>query len=171
MPTKKQTVKTSRKPAVRRPVSRGNEKTKMVSFGRAVSNFFKKYFKFNGTATRAEYWWVILFLAVIGVVLIRLSFVLQPVNLLLAGLCAFCWLMFGIIVFVPLWALQARRLHDVGVTAKILFVSFAFFVYSVLVPYVLSPNKIIEWVSLVWGLIVFALFLLPSKKENNPYRE
>ncbi|MBR6751697.1 MAG: hypothetical protein IKL95_00275 [Alphaproteobacteria bacterium] len=59
MPIKKQLSKKSAKLASRRAtnatvrVVRADNAPKRVSFGRAVSNFFKKYFQFNGVATRA----------------------------------------------------------------------------------------------------------------------
>lgn len=170
MPVKKQNIKSARKPVVRRGAVRAVEGQKMVSFWTAIGNFFKKYFQFSGVATRAEYWWVILFLAIVGIALIKLAFGFQMTNLMLAAVFAFLWLLFGIAVFVPLWALQARRLHDVGITAKILYVSFLFFVYSVLVPQVIRPIAVIDWISMIWGLGVLILFLFPSKKQNNPYR-
>lgn len=40
-----------------------------VSFGRAVKLFFKNYAVFNGRASRSEYWWVILFSSLVGMVL------------------------------------------------------------------------------------------------------
>lgn len=166
----KQNIKNVKKPSARRTTANVVEKTKMVSFPRAISNLFKKYFQFSGVATRAEYWWVILFVVITGFILIKLAFVLQPVNLLLSGLCAFIWLLFGIIIFVPLWALQSRRLHDAGFTAKILWISFAFFVYSILIDQKIAPSfSVISWISSIWGIFVLILFLFPSKKLNNRY--
>ncbi|AGJ77469.1 Putative ABC transporter [Cutibacterium avidum 44067] len=39
-----------------------------MSFGRAVKLFFKNYAVFNGRASRSEYWWVILFSSLVGMV-------------------------------------------------------------------------------------------------------
>ena len=171
MPVKKQIKKTVKKPAPRRKVAPVENKSKMVSFGRAISRFFRKYFQFNGVATRAEYWWVILFVIVVGFVLMMATFLLQHVNLLLAGFVALLWVLFCIVILVPLWAVMARRLHDIGLTAKLLWISFIFFVYSMLVPEVMGNVKIIDWVSFAWGIIILVLFLLPSKTNNNPYRD
>lgn len=39
-----------------------------ASFGAAVKRFFGQYAKFHGRASRSEYWWVQLFVALVGVV-------------------------------------------------------------------------------------------------------
>ena len=59
MPVKKSVKKT--------PARRANstKNYKMVSFGCAISNFFKKYFQFSGVSTRAEYWWATLFVVLV----------------------------------------------------------------------------------------------------------
>ena len=180
MPIKKQAEKMKRKVAPRRAVAaktvramdkQKTDKPKMVSFGRAVSNFFRKYFEFNGVSTRAEYWWTILFVVVTGFILVPSAFALQSVNLLLAGIVALVWILFGVIVIVPLWTLMARRLHDAGFSAKWLWISFAFFLYSILIPEVIDNIVIVDRISFVWGVIILILFLFPSKTKNNPYRD
>ena len=78
-------------------------KQKMVPFGTAIKNFFTKYFDFQGTATRSEYWFVWLALFVL-----RVIFVALPLGILGTILWA--------IVFLPSRALACRRFHDVGLS-------------------------------------------------------
>jgi uncharacterized membrane protein YhaH (DUF805 family) len=179
MPVKKTVAKKTKKNITRKNVARRpvavktvhEESPRMVSFGRAVSNFFKKYFQFDGVATRAEYWWMTLFLIVVGVVLLTAALMLQPVNLLLAGVVALFWVLFCLVVVVPTWTLMSRRLHDAGFTAKLLWISFVFFIYSLLVPEIVRGHAVIDWISFMWGLFLCILFLFPSKRQDNPYRD
>ncbi len=181
MPIKKQLSKKSAKPALRRAtnatvrVVRADNAPKRVSFGRAVSNFFKKYFQFNGVATRAEYWWAMLFV-IIGVVgLLLAAWFLQPVNFMLAGFVAMMWLLFCVIIIVPTWAVMARRLHDAGFTARLLFVNLVFWGYSIVVPRFVNVSatvdSVIGWLDILWGIVMVVLACMPSKRQNNPYRD
>ena len=68
-----------------------------VGFGKAISLGFKNYFKFNGRATRAEYWWFILFYFLISLI--------PVINW-------FTWIVF----LIPTVSLTTRRLHDIGKT-------------------------------------------------------
>jgi len=170
MPIRKRVVKNIEKIVSRRTLSNDAKPVKMVPFGRAIANFFNKYFQFGGVATRAEYWWVILFVVGVAFVLINAAVMLQPVNLLLAGFIAMLWVLFGVIVLIPLWTLMSRRLHDAGFSAKLLVVSFVFFMYSVLSPEVIRNIRTVNWLSFMWGIIMFILFLFPSKTKDNPYR-
>lgn len=153
----------------------GNEPEKMVSFGRAVSNFFKKYFQFSGVATRAEYWWATLFVLIVLIASMALAIWVQPMNMLLAAIIALFWLLFCVIIVVPMWSVAARRLHDAGFSAKLLLISLVFFVYSLLVPQYITPNASIVWwidmLSFFWGVVMLVLFVMPTKKQNNPYRD
>ena len=77
-----------------------------VSFPQAVSLGFKNYFKFSGRATRAEYWWWILFI------------VLTRIALLVVDTFTFFGtsLLFSLATLIPNLALGARRLHDINRT-------------------------------------------------------
>ena len=80
-----------------------------MTFGGAVSSCFRKYATFRGRASRAEYWWFVLFeLLVFGAAAIlggitgssELTTFLLPASIL---------------VFVlPSLAVTVRRLHDTG---------------------------------------------------------
>ncbi len=182
MPIKKQIVKKTKKsiPARVKPVEAKEQK--MVSFGRAIVNFFKKYFTFSGTATRAEYWWMFLFMgicvtALIVIMSLIVAGVTQPVNpdqevsmgikvaVLLPVVC------FYLATIVPWYALMARRLHDIGFTAKLLWISVIFSVYSVFVPTFVRASAVMGWLNWMWTIVLLILFLFPSKTKNNPYRK
>ena len=76
----------------------------MVGFGEAIGLGFKNYVNFSGRATRAEYWWWVLFVFLGGVVTgIIDSFGIGVTQ----GL-------FNLATLIPGLALGARRLHDIG---------------------------------------------------------
>ena len=165
MPVKKSVKKST----VRRNPDVSNDK--MVPFGRAVANFFKKYAQFNGVATRAEYWWAMLFWACTLCVLLALPFGLRSVGLVGLSVIVFILLfVFCIGTVVPMWAVSARRLHDAGFTAKLLWVNFVFFLCSVLLQNGMQFESTIKWLSFMWSIVMFVLFVFPSKKRDNPYR-
>ena len=68
-----------------------------VGFGEAIGLGFKNYFNFNSRATRAEYWWFVLFYFLLSLIPI--------VNW-------FVWIVF----LIPSISLTTRRLHDIGKT-------------------------------------------------------
>lgn len=74
-----------------------------VSFGKAVSLFFKNYVNFSGRASKSEYWWVFLFNMITFIPLSLISSAVPP----LGGLCS-------IALMIPGIALAVRRLHDTG---------------------------------------------------------
>ncbi len=71
-----------------------------MTFMESIDICFKKYADFNGRASRAEFWWWILFTFIC-------SAVLTPVSEYVAGL-------FQLVVLVPTLAVSWRRLHDIG---------------------------------------------------------
>ena len=77
----------------------------MVGFSEAISLGFKNYINFNGRATRAEYWWWVLFIVVTGVVLATIDSI--------TGIGALQNI-FNLATLIPGLALGARRLHDIG---------------------------------------------------------
>jgi uncharacterized membrane protein YhaH (DUF805 family) len=87
----------------------------------AVQRYFRKYATFTGRASRSEYWWVVLFNFVVGLVLELLALLLgsvtspdgqepgwgfYPVAIVL--------LLFFLVSIVPGLALLVRRLHDIN---------------------------------------------------------
>ena len=85
-----------------------------VSFPQAVSLGFKNYFKFSGRATRAEYWWWILFTVLSAIGLAVVDTITGTMGMFGdAGLLGF---LFELAIIVPSFALGVRRLHDINRT-------------------------------------------------------
>ena len=79
-----------------------------IDFGTAVRLFFQKYATFTGRATRAEYWWVMLFLFLVSIVLSWLGKFGTIVSFVFSLAC-----------IVPQFAISVRRLHDSGLSGWI----------------------------------------------------
>lgn len=91
-----------------------------VDFITAVKMFFANYTNFKGRSTRAEYWWVTLFLIVASGVIGFLSSLLGlgPVaSKVVSGI----W---GLFTLVPGLSLAWRRLHDVDKAGGWYFINF-----------------------------------------------
>ena len=84
----------------------------MVTFVEAVKGAFRKYADFTGRATRAEYWWWVLFtsIASIGFGLIDGSISSFTREFSFSPFQA----VFGLATLLPGLAVTARRLHDIG---------------------------------------------------------
>ena len=169
---------------VRRNVKKSvkSDVKKFVSFRSAVSDFFRKYFVFNGTATRTEFWWTLLFICLGTICMIVLAFVLamivaavvQPGDALETSAGVYMLvsapvLLFMFAIVVPMYALLARRLHDIGVSAKILWVGIVVSVISALFPR-FGNYALVRVFSICWTIFLYILCLFPSKERDNPYR-
>ena len=85
-----------------------------VSFPQAIKLGFKNYFKFSGRATKAEYWWWLLFIVLAGIVLAVVDTLTGTMGMFGdSGLLGF---LFELATLVPSFALGARRLHDINRT-------------------------------------------------------
>lgn len=136
-----------------------------ATFRQAVIRFFKKYTRFSGYASRSEYWFATLWLALIsaffsvlytvGVIMLIMfgwgrslystdDFFSASVGRSLALVAGFCLLVFICATFVPFLALTARRLHDAGFSA--------WFMLLFLVPF--------------GGLAMLVLTVLPSDPRH-----
>ena len=125
-------------------------------FGEAIARYWKKYARFDGRASRSEYWWWALADALVIVVLV--------VAVLLGGLVGSTidsegsfspgpGIAVGVILLVAWWfatlipglALGARRLHDVDLSGLLLLL-------------LLIPN--------LGGLAIFVMTLLPPNPRG-----
>ena len=148
-----------------------------TGFRAAMRDFFARYFAFNGTSTRAQYWWVTLFLMV---VLIFGTYIIPwytfSVGAPIVGLIVF-WLagLFAFAVLIPSLALMSRRVHDAGFSAWVFFAPWLIVLMAEVViasegsyVSVLPYLDCVELGVCIWGLV---LALMPGKIANNPYRE
>lgn len=87
-----------------------------VSFGEAIKLFFKNYVNFNGRASRSEYWWVVLFNA--------LLYILEMVIIGIAPIFSILVSVIALGLIIPGLALTVRRLHDIGKAWYWMFMSF-----------------------------------------------
>jgi len=71
-----------------------------MTFAESIRTCFNKYADFNGTASRSEFWWFMLFIVLVGAALSLLSTTLAS--------------LFYLAVLLPDLAVGARRLHDTG---------------------------------------------------------
>ena len=71
-----------------------------MTFADSIRTCFAKYADFNGTASRSEFWWFMLFIVLVGAALSLLSTTLAS--------------LFYLAVLLPDLAVGARRLHDTG---------------------------------------------------------
>ena len=79
-----------------------------IGFVDAIKICFNKYATFNGRATRAEYWWWVLFTVLVGAVLCWNKYVSGVANLAL---------------IIPSLAVAWRRLHDIGKGGGLYFIN------------------------------------------------
>ncbi|MCI1984615.1 MAG: DUF805 domain-containing protein [Bifidobacteriaceae bacterium] len=82
--------------------------------GQAFARFFKKYATFSGRASRSEYWWMMMWFAIIYVVWFALVSVLPDSGAGTMVIVVLSLLMgvFMLATIVPIWALTVRRYHD-----------------------------------------------------------
>ena len=134
-----------------------------IPFGAAVKRFWKKYARFDGRASRSEFWWWALANAVVTAVLYVVyavgfagseretvatstsvqTTVTSPSPLLvIAGILLLLW---GLATLIPNLALVWRRLHDAGFAGPFFFLG--------LIPF-------------VGGIILLVFYLMPSKPEG-----
>ncbi len=140
-----------------------------VTFAGAFCDYWLRYFDFTGVSTRAQYWWVFLFIVLINVFCSLLN--VQAIS----------WLI-TVLMFVPTRAVSFRRFHDAGFSG-----------WWNLAPYLLlcawrmirsetwmfylnleqfpTDLKVFSVLAIIWFLFSLFVFVQPSKKTNNKYRK
>ena len=78
-----------------------------MTFGQSIQTVFRKYAEFNGRASRSEFWWFVLFSALVG----------GALSSIFPGLGA-AW---SFAVLLPSLAVSVRRLRDAGLAWQWLF--------------------------------------------------
>jgi uncharacterized membrane protein YhaH (DUF805 family) len=78
-----------------------------MGFGQAVKTCFSKYVDFHGRAPRSEYWYFVLFYALVMLATAVAGFLLGGTRLVIVGP-----ILVLLAIFLPSLAVQVRRLHD-----------------------------------------------------------
>ena len=110
---------------------------KMTIFN-AVKTCFSKYVKFEGKASRCEYWYFWFFSFCIESIPIILAFIIDKDVISLSLLAVS--LLYSIVSFLPMLSAAIRRLHDVGKSGAYFFVSFIPFVGGLILLYFLCQK-------------------------------
>ena len=125
-----------------------------MTFTESIQTCFKKWRTVKGTASRSEYWFFNLFIALVAIPLVILFLVTAgntgdhssgTAGLLVLGVL----IVFYICILPASICATVRRLHDIGKPGTYYFVSF--------IPYV--------------GSAILLYFLVLPTKEDSPYRE
>jgi len=138
-----------------------------IAFPKAVGRFFRKYARFDGRASRSEYWWWVLANGIVFVVLYAVLFafifatgdtttsssasgVQASTNSTspLVAIPGILFLLWGLATLVPNLALSWRRLHDANLAGPFWFLTFI-------------PG--VGWI------VVLVLTLLESKPEGQRF--
>ena len=108
----------------------------------------KKYAVFSGRARRKEYWLFVLFNMIFAILAMILDNVL---GIAIQGLgYGPIYILFGLAVLVPGWAVSVRRLHDVGKSG--------WFFFIVLIPIV----------GAIWLLVLMCRDSMPGENQYGP---
>tara|TARA_B100000378_G_C17858848_1_gene347837 strand:- start:186 stop:551 length:366 start_codon:yes stop_codon:yes gene_type:complete len=117
-----------------------------MTFSEAITTVFKKYADFSGRASRAEYWWWILFTALVSIPYNIITRAASEVGttevtglILGASLVYFFWYL---AILLPSLAVLIRRLRDAGYAWGWVFIGLVPFAgVIVLLVFVLMPSK------------------------------
>ena len=99
-----------------------------MTFSEAVSTCLKKYFVFEGRASRSEYWWFQL--------IVSPSYLISEV---LDNEISFFFLGITLITLIPAISAGARRLHDTNRSGFFLLISFIPFIGGLVLLFFLIP--------------------------------
>lgn len=147
-----------------------------VGFTEAIKRFFVKYSDCDGTATRAEYWWVQLFiqlsLVCIGIMLLVGHMISHYLGIMVAVMA----FIFFIAMIVPSIMLSIRRMHDIGLSGWWFFcINIPASILARISSTADSINNggfgALSTFSFCLFLISLVLLCQPSVLENNKYRE
>ena len=100
-----------------------------MTFSDSVSVCFKKYFIFEGRASRSEYWWFQL--------IVSPSYFISEV---LDNEISFFFLGITLLTFIPAISVGVRRLHDTNRSGFFLLISFIPFIGALVLLFLLIPE-------------------------------
>jgi uncharacterized membrane protein YhaH (DUF805 family) len=121
-----------------------------MGFGDAVRTCWKKYGDFDGRAARSEFWWWVVFVALVqftaAIVLTIFLIIFQNVGFL-QWLSVLIFMVIVLAFLLPSIAVSVRRLHDRDLSGWLYLLSF--------VPF--------------GGLVLFIFYVLPGTPGPNRY--
>ena len=135
----------------------------MISFGDAISRFYKNYFNFQGRASRAEYWWpTLLQVIVYTALIISFAFLVGASEYESDGSSAdmesgafaviIAGILFALVNFLPGLSVKVRRFHDLDQTGWLVLV---FWSVNLIIP-------LVEFARMIW-------FALSGTNGSNQY--
>ena len=93
-----------------------------------IDTLKKRYADFNGSATRSEYWYFVLFYVIIAFVLSMIDiYIINPMMGMSASESkdgGLLQMLFVLTMLVPSLAIAIRRLHDIGKSAWFMLIGF-----------------------------------------------
>ena len=122
-----------------------------MGFGEAVRLFFKNYTNFQGRSRRAEYWWPMLMYVIVYVAFLIISGIgsaMGDLGVILIAIAGLAYVVFGIAIIVPMFAVTFRRLHDTDKIAWWMLISF---------------------IPLVGGIVLLIFTVMEGTKGTNKY--
>lgn len=151
----------------------------MISMAQAFKNFWRNYFNFTGTATRAEYWWMTLYLIIFTIFWIPTTIMIiiaTPAHhtadftsfwqiFTHSSLLTMMWILLTISLFIalaiPSLSLHVRRYRDTGLNE--IWVWLIFILTIVFNFYSPRDNAYVRILPTVVTVIAFILTILPTE--------
>lgn len=106
---------------------------------KAIKTCFSKYAKFDGKASRSEYWYFWFFSFSMDTIPFILALVIDE-DIISLSLLAVSFL-YSIVSFLPMLSAAVRRLHDVGKSGAYMFISFIPFIGGLILLYFLCKKS------------------------------
>lgn len=106
---------------------------------KAIKICFSKYAKFDGKASRSEYWYFWFFSFCMDTIPFILALVIDE-DVISLSLLAVSFL-YSIVSFLPMLSAAVRRLHDVGKSGAYMFISFIPFIGCLILLYFLCKKS------------------------------
>ena len=100
-----------------------------MNFGESVTTCLKKYFVFEGRASRSEYWW---FQLIVTPSYFISTFIENEVSYIFLGITLF--------TLIPAMSAGVRRLHDTNRSGFFLLISFIPFIGGLILLFFLIPE-------------------------------
>lgn len=91
-----------------------------MTFMDSISTCFGKYISFSGRAQQSEFWWFVLFIIIASAIVGAFDSMLFETQAMMIGGMEMSYnpgligSIFSLAIFLPTWAVEVRRLHDIG---------------------------------------------------------